>query len=102
MDQLSKQTVSICAWCQKEHPTVDQSFLKDKNKYNFSHGICRRHALEMMKGLPTEKIEDFLRNKGGGLPDLKNHPELVQSYSQGNWFPNQIKERFQKLANINI
>jgi hypothetical protein len=58
--------VSVCAHCYKEHGLPAPP--------NASHGICRRHAKEMMRqmGWPEEKIE---RHWGGvssetGAPDL--------------------------------
>ena len=95
MDITEKPKFSICAWCQKQHPEVDKAVRANQDKYNISHGICVRHYQEMMNR-PLD-----LTKASTALPDLNQHPELVQFYSQGNFFPQQqLKERLQKLANI--
>lgn len=95
MDNIQKPRFSICAWCQKQFPEVDKIVKANQDKYSINHGICVRHFEEMMnRPLPPEKAAT-------ALPDLSQHPELVQAYSQGNFFPQQqLKERLQKLANI--
>jgi len=91
--------ISICAWCQKQFPVVNAAVRKAELEKSaiFSHGICRRHAVEA--GMSPEMITKIETKAGKSMPDLAEHPELVQAYSQGNFTP-QLKERLQKLANI--
>lgn len=91
---VDKPTVVICAWCQKQFPSVNTAVQQLGKEYNFSHGICKRHKAEVL-GKPDPKVPDPL--------DLQQHPDLIQAYSQGHFLPQeQLKERLQKLANIKI
>jgi hypothetical protein len=103
----SKPFVVICAWCQKQFLTVDSAVKKESSlgRIRFNHGMCERHFKEEMAPLLSpDKIKLSLEKvyKEGKLaPDLAENPELVQTYSQGNFLPQQsLKERLQKLANI--
>ena len=99
---INKPLVTVCAWCQKQFPEVNASVDAHKGEYKFSHGICKRHFLqEMIPVVGQEKAEMAAATKSEDL-DLQKHPELVKSYSQGNFLPQQqgLKERLQKLANI--
>ena len=109
--------VSICANCQKENPAVDSAVKSHSKDIKFSHGICKRHALEMLKQMDMrdDKISEFMKKlEGNGPPDLKENPELVKAYSKGLFTPEQIQqanqtqqtennklvERLQSLAGI--
>jgi hypothetical protein len=107
---MEKPFILICAWCQKEHPDVNAAVKKEAplQRVTFSHGICPRHFVAQCRdmGLPEEKIqadlEKMKRSGNKSSPDLAQHPELIQAYSEGNFLPPQqgLRERFQKLANI--
>ena len=106
---MNKPFVIICAWCQKEFPSVDSAVKKEHplGRITFSHGVCNRHfTKEMSQYLPPDKLKasiEKMDREGKGAPDLAEHPELVQAYSQGNFLPQQpLKERLQKLANIKV
>ena len=103
----SKPFVVICAWCQKQFPTVDAAFKKESSlgRIRFNHGMCKRHFEEEMAPFSSpDQIKlslEKIYKEGKMAPDLVENPELVQAYSQGNFLPQQsLKERFQKLANI--
>ena len=100
---MNKQMISICSDCQSEHPSVNAAVEKFTN-FHFSHGTCLRHSIETLKkaNRTPEQIQDFVKRNQNikWLPDLSQHPELVQSYSRGDFLPKNLKERFQKLANI--
>ena len=100
---MNKPLVKLCAWCQGEYPEITKSVQRSQNQIDFSHGVCKRHAAFQYKQMG--KDDAFIKSKidqmQNSVPDLKENPELVKAYSEGNFFPNQsLRERFQKLANI--
>jgi hypothetical protein len=112
---MFEHLVMICAYCQQDFPEIDKKIRETMNTrkdIGFSHGICRRHFAELLKdsGASDGEIKSELDSvKEAGVPDLKQHPELVKQYSQGNFTPEDykkdqfstsLKEAFQKRANI--
>lgn len=113
---MGTPSVTICSYCQKENPAVDSAVKSHEKDIRFSHGICKRHALEMLKqmNMSDDKIKAFLSKVGDGAPDLKENPELAKAYSKSIFTPEQIQqsskgqqgannkitERFQVLAGI--
>lgn len=101
---MKKQIISICAYCQHEFPALNSAVQKAEQNINFSHGVCLRHSVTMLKqiGRTPEQIIAFLKKNQQTpfLPDLSKHPELVKAYSQGNFHPQDMKERLKELANI--
>lgn len=120
MNYADKPFVALCSYCQKEHPEVGKQVQAQSKEVNFSHGICKRHSVEMMKqmGLPPDKIQAKLQSMYSGdkpgLPDLSQRPDLVKLYSMGIFTKEQLEkarqesqqkkaeltERLQKLAGI--
>lgn len=117
--------ISICGLCQLEYPKVDAQVKESEEQYSdygeiiFSHGYCLRHYEEILKksGQSDEQIKIAIqnaKNKGYGLPDLKERPDLVNLYSKGIFTQEQlhqvqqsqqqdnqkITERFKTLAGI--
>jgi len=101
---MDKPSVVICTNCQKENPAVDSAVKSNAKNIRFNHGICQRHALETLSksGIPQDKIQSFINRMGSsGAPDLKEHPELVKSYSKGLFTPQQIQQSNQDQQNKN-
>ena len=111
------QQISICGNCQQEFPSVNIAVNAAMKKYGesgeitFSHGMCPRHFREQGKdfGWSNDRIENHIKGQTKTTPDLKEHPELIKQYSQGiftpeqykqNEFPTELKEMFQRRANI--
>ncbi len=67
-----RRLVQACAWCEAEHDILDRS---DASK---SHGICRRHLVEWLKGLPQKDVDEAVRrierSREGFAPDLGSAP----------------------------
>lgn len=91
---MDKPFVAICSYCQKENPAVDSAVKSHEKDINFSHGICKRHTLEMLKqmNMPEDKIQAFMAKVGVSVSDLKENPELAKSYSKGIFTPQQIQQ----------
>ena len=105
---VKKPVVVVCSNCQEEHPEIKQQMAKNYRKISFSHSYCPRHfsmRYANIKDLSPEEQQIIQKNLeiSKNVPDLSQHPELVQAYIQGNFFPQvqpTLKERLQKLANI--
>jgi len=100
---MEKQIISVCSYCQKEYPEVDAAIKAAQVKYgrngdfSFSHGVCPRHFVDMLKqmGLSDEEIQSK-SSKENKCPDLKEHPDLVQYWSKGIFTKDQLQESKQK------
>jgi len=99
--------LQICGYCIKELDAKKPGLKSEleavarQNGVVLSHGACKDHAVEQLRGagIPEEKIQAVLQRAGASIPDLRQHPELIQSYLQGNFSSQQpLKERLQKLA----
>jgi hypothetical protein len=78
--------ISICGYCAKDQG-LDQKKIVDAG-WVLSHGVCRRHAMDIMKsmGQPPKETEQFIKKLESSdkppardLNDPKNKPLL-------NWF----------------
>ena len=105
---LKKLVVVVCSNCQQEYPEIKKQMASRQREITFSHSYCPRHfsmRYANIKDLTPEEQQIVQKNLeiSKNVPDLSQHPELVQSYVQGNFFPQiqpTLKERLQKLANI--
>ena len=113
-----KPFITICCYCQQDFPEVDKAIkyqmtLKDKSIASFSHGLCKRHFIEMLReiGDSEDQIMASMPNIKNSIPDLKERPDLVKSYYDKFHDPeldkksiqesnNKITNRFKKLAGI--
>jgi len=101
---MDKPFVAICSYCQKETPAVDSAVKSNAKNIRFNHGICQRHALEMLKqmNIRGNEMASFVKKlEGSGPPDLKENPELVKAYSKGLFTPEQIQQANQTQQNEN-
>lgn len=97
---MDKSFIRICANCQKEFPEVDSAVKGSLDRINFSHGVCERHSMEMLKQMGKDDSEiqlilQRMRERRGSnppVPDLKEHPEIVKQYSQGIFTPEDYKK----------
>lgn len=118
MDTKELPSINICAYCQKEFPSVDTAVKAHHHDMRFNHGMCIRHAIAMLKSMNKDDnfIKSYIESKKTKMvPDLKENPDLVKSYSKELFTPDQIQqaqqvqqtenntitERFKKLAGIN-
>ena len=105
---IKKPVVVVCSNCQQEHPEIQKQMAVRRREIIFSHSYCFRHfsmRYANIKDLSPEEQQIVQKNLeiSKNVPDLSQHPELVQAYVQGNFFPQvrpTLKERLQKLANI--
>ena len=83
---MNKPFVKMCMMCQSEFPEVGAAVQRASKQINFSHGVCIRHNIEVLKKRgkhSEEQLKQYASKLTGETPDLKQHPELVKAYSQG-------------------
>ena len=73
----NEQLIRMCAHCQQEHG-LDTKGLK------VSHGICNRHAIEMMKSYGMDgAARDFAaKYSGNDVLDLSNTENLMKKKAE--------------------
>jgi len=92
--------------CQAEFPEVGAAVQRASKQIDFSHGVCIRHNIEVLKKRgkhSEEQLKQYASKLTGETPDLKQHPELVKAYSQGIFTEineTMINETIDKLSNI--
>lgn len=104
--------IQVCGYCiqelEKQHAGLKQQLqaaVAAKGDV-LSHGTCVNHMIENFRaaGFPEDKIQQSVQKLAGhqAPPDLRQHPEILQQYLQGQQqaVAESLKERLQKLANI--
>ena len=105
--------ISVCANCikelEKQYPGLNQQIIDKTAEQGkkVSHGLCINHFASVARAgeIPEDTIQTIIQKNKAQFqnPDLRQHPELVQQYLNGNFSATPttiLKERLQKLANI--
>ena len=90
--------IKICHYCIGLFPELRSVFQSKQIKNDFASSMCLNHFKEHLMGVKPKNRKSVFDRIDKQMnhdwpPDLREHPELVKAYSQGNFTTENIQEK---------